>query len=474
MAAIPYLNTVVSPSGGSNAFTGTGQKYHFTLSEFGASASLTLTLTDNLTGLQTQIGAGDVTGIEPTFVFAFNNKVYALAAAAHFSALGAAAVWNDPNGAGNGFIPMKNYSGAPDILKAAAPYQGNLAFVFRRMVQIWVVDPDPANYLKKQELPNIGTVAKESVKAVGDMDIYLLADNGVRSVRVRDASDNAVIADVGTPIDAILQPLLAALTDAQKGAACGVIDPGSNRYWIYIPNADASAGSIYVFSYFPGSQIAAWGAYSPTYQVAVRAPAANYTASVVTYTGLTVGERYAWKPGAHEVSITCGTTVLTREGAFTATATTATVAGSAATASFTGALSITTDFVPTKLVAMGGQVFVRGGNHLFRYGGSTNTLYDNCGVVAVTPYLDCGAPAAQKTFKGLDAALEGRWELDVSTDYASEAFKAIYRHNQSSFQRGTIPIQRRATHLALKLIEESDAYARLSRAIVHFETNQSK
>lgn len=465
---IPYQNTVVSPSGGVNALTGVGMDYQFTLSAFTTAAELTINLTDNLTGLQSQFGFGNVTGIVPTFLFAFNDKLYGLAGdSSYFSAIKDGASWNDPNGSGNGFIQMANYTSTPDVLKAVAPYQGQLAFIFRRFVQIWAVDPDPANYKKEQELQNIGTVAPESVNAIGDLDVIMLADNGFRSLRVRDASNNAVISDVGVPVDQAVQPLLASLTDAQKAAACGIVEPSSNRYWCYIPEPDGSTGYIYVFSYFSGSQIAAWSRYLPSYQSAITAPAAAYTASQVTYSGLTVGARYAWKPGANEVSLTNGTQVLTKEGAFTASATTAVIAGSGATVAFTGALSLTVEFIPTKFVVYNGQVYARAGDALYQYGGADNLQYDNCGVTATTPYIDSGTPATRKQFTGIDAAFEGRWLVQAGADYTVGTYKTVYDNNQPTFLYRNIPWTAVGTHYGFNLVESGDAYARFSTLLCH-------
>lgn len=458
-----------------NAFAGQGQDYNFTLSLTGASGGeFTIVLTDVLTGLQTQIGFGNVTGIVPTFIYTFGNKVYALAGAtAYFTALDEPTVWNDPNAAGNGFITMQNYYSTPEDVVAIAPYQGSLLFCFRRLVQIWHTDPDPANYALIQTLPNIGTVAPLSVQPVGDMDVYMLGDNGVRSVRVRDASNNAIIADIGTPIDAILTPLLANLTDSQKAAACGIVEPSSNRYWLYLPQPDESAGKIYVFSYFPSSQIAAWGTYSPTYQNSILPPAANYTASQVTYTGLTIGARYAWLPGANELSLTCGTTTLaksqsqTGEGAFIATATTAVVKGTGATVAFTGALSLTTSFVPTKFVVFNGQVYARAGNALYQYGGASNTAFDNCGVLSVTPYIDSGSPATRKQFESLDVALQGTWAVGGSTDYTTQIYRTIYQNTVSSFLRTAQGWSATGTHYSLQMVESGSGYALFSSAAVH-------
>jgi hypothetical protein len=475
------LNTTAQAlAGGVAATAGSGGQWTLTVGGvYLPGDQITMELTDAATGVQTQIGAGNVTDILPTFCFTFSNKEYVLAGATfYFSSVAQPTVFNDPTQAGNGFVTLSNYYATSENQAAIAPYQGRLIFASRRLVQIWQVDPDPANYALTQTLPNIGTVAPASVQPVGDMDVYMLADNGVRSVRVRDASNNALIADVGTPIDAILQPLLASLTDAQKAAACGIVDPGSNRYWCYIPNADGSAGLIYVFSYFPSSQIAAWGTYSPTYQAAINAPAANYTAGVVTYTGLTIGSRYAWLPGAHEVSITNGVQVLTSEGAFVATAPTATVTGSGAAVTFTGALSLTTAFVPSKFLIFNGQVWARGkagGNDiLVQYGGSTNLVYDNCGVTAVLPYIDGGTPATDKVFKAIDCAFAGTWQVSASTDYTVKKYKLIYQNTAPSFLYKMIPWSATGTHYSLQLVEAGSTSALFSSALVHQKPGNEK
>jgi hypothetical protein len=491
MSTVNLTNPVTPLSGGAAQYGGQGVEYGVVLSGTLAQGDkLTLTLTDGLTGLQTQIGAGYVTGLgapftdqSAKFCSTFNNKVYVLAGAtAYFSVVGDPTTWDDPNAAGDSFITMSNFWAAPEPLVATAPYQGRLLFASRRNVQIWATDPDPANYAITQVLPYIGTFAPMSVQAVGDMDVYMLYDSGVRSVRVRDASNNAIIADVGTPIDNILEPLIAALSDDQKAACCGIVDPSANRYWIYIPNPDGSPGTIFTFSYWPSSQIAAWGSYTPSYQIAVAAPTSVYQAiPTLTYTGLTVGKRYAWKPGANELSITCGKTVLTNqpatpEGSFVATATTATVQGTptAGGQAFTGALSQTVLFVPEKFVIYNGQVWARSGNMLIQYGGSDNLTYDNCGLQWTIPYLSAQTPGTRKLFSAIDAGLEGVWAINFSSDYDSATFKTVYNNTLSSFQQGRVPLARHATHFALQGVESGSSYARFSNALIHYTQEEEK
>lgn len=468
--------TINSMSGGADSIQGIGMDYLFALSDaFQTGDQITLTFTDSLTGLQTQIGSGYVTGVQLQYLLTLNNKIYGITDdTLHFCAIGDATKWNDPTAAGNGFVQMSNNFGIKSDLKALAPYQGKLAIVGRQQVQIWNVDADPANNQQSQVLPNIGTVAKLSVQPVGDMDLYMLADNGVRSVRVRDASNNAIIADIGTPIDAIVQPLLASLTDEQKAAACGIVEPSSNRYWVYLPKSDGSTGYIYVFSYFSSSQIAAWGTYLPTYQVAVTAPAANYTDSVVTYTGLTIGKRYAWLPGANEVSINYGSGTLTKEGAFTATQTTAIVTGTAATATFTGALSVTTEFIPTQFFVYNGQVYARSGDNIFQFGGSDNATYDNCGMEWTTPYIDSGTPATRKTFTNIDAAFQGTWQVSGAFDYDVNSYRLIYQNTLSSFMGASIGWGVSGTHYSFKGVEAGSGYALFSSIMCHQQGGQEK
>ena len=267
MSVLINLDTSVNPlAGGADTAAGTGEDWKITGGgTFTKGDTVTLQLTDSQTGVLFQIGAGNITSLVESYCFTYNNKVYMLAGdTAYFSAIGDPTVFNDPTAAGNGFITMADWFSTPENLTAMATFQGKLAFTSRRTTQIWSVDPDPANYAQTQVLPNIGTISPLSVVSVGDSDVYMVADNGIRSLRVRVASDNAEVADVGTPIDLIVQPILASLTDTQKATICGVVEPTTNRRWFYIPASGGGTGSIYVFSVF-GSDIAAWSTYTPSY-----------------------------------------------------------------------------------------------------------------------------------------------------------------------------------------------------------------
>jgi hypothetical protein len=234
-----------------------------------------LTNTETLT--QYRFGAGALSGLTPSFALTLNNKMYcALGTTLGFSALGdpvrfddqATTNGEDADAPGNGFIVPGNNYGTPEVIQALANYQGKLAVINRNSVQIWSVAADPANNAKQQTLENLGTPAPKSVQSVGTLDVIMLSDSGVRSLRVRDSSNNAIVVDIGTPVDRDLQTALNSLTDTEKALCCGVVEPSANRYWLHVPAAGGGSGTIYVLSYFPTAGISAWSTYSPTVSIA--------------------------------------------------------------------------------------------------------------------------------------------------------------------------------------------------------------
>ena len=487
------LTTTILPlANGQDAIAGQGQLELFTFSGAWATGdTFTLTFTDVGTGYQTQIGAGNAASEVPVFALTYGNQMNFVSGPNWFrSEVDIPTSFNNINSDQCGSIELGNQWGTPEDLAGIAPFQGKLALIARRTVQIWSVDPNLANCAIQQILSNIGTVSGASVQAVGDMDVYMAADNGIRSIRVRAATNNAYVEDVGTPIDNLLQPLLAALNDVQKATICSIVEPSSNRYWVFVPDSSNpnGVGLIYVFSQFPNSQIAAWSTYEPSYQAAISAPGGNYVASQLTYTGLVVGKRYAWTPGANEVSLTNGAQVFNasmtmKDGSartqiptsFIATATTAVIVGNAPTASFTGALSLTTYFTPQKFCVFNGQVFCRDtANNAYQYGGTTNLKYENCGASGLTPYHDSGKAATLKAYAAVDCAFQGTWAVGFSSDYATKVFKQVYSNNASSFQYGRCPVKTRGYFYALQFIENSNGYALFSSASVHFEEQEEK
>lgn len=186
------------------------------------------------------------------------DKVYAASdTILYFSGIATPTRWEPDVDIGAGFINMSSSYFGAEPLTGLGVYQNNLAVFARWTTQIWYVDPDPVGNRQLQVLDNIGCLAPKSVVSVGDLDVFFLSDTGLRSLRARDSSNAAFISDVGTPVDPLIISVLRGLTEDEKMAAVGVIEPEDGRYWLQL------GGDIYAFSYFQGAKISAWSTYSP-------------------------------------------------------------------------------------------------------------------------------------------------------------------------------------------------------------------
>jgi hypothetical protein len=216
---------------------------------------------DGTEGANWAVGSGDrVEGKRPVALLTHDDKMYAIyESVLDFSTIADAADWT---GTGSGFKNMANQSAGSETLTALGRYQNLMAIFARRNTQIFFLDPDPLQNVKRQVLENIGTFAPNSVISFGDVDVFFLSDTGIRSLRSRSNSDRAGVSDVGTPIDDEMIAYLKTLTEAEKAAAVSVIDPIDGRYILSI--GDRS----YVFSYYADAKISAWSRYALGFTVA--------------------------------------------------------------------------------------------------------------------------------------------------------------------------------------------------------------
>jgi hypothetical protein len=204
------------------------------------------------------IGPGDVSLLAANFALTLNQRVYLTAGTKFYmSGIADPTGWNEQN-PGAGSVTVPDWYNAPEDLVALASYQGKLAVFSSTNISIYEINADPDLFSKVQTLPNIGTIAPLSVQSFGDMDVVFLHSSGFRSLQTRDNYENAVVVDTGSPIDLLIQPIVA---DNDVTAACGIFEPEANRYWGFVKD------TIYVRSYFPSLKILAWSTYLPTYEV---------------------------------------------------------------------------------------------------------------------------------------------------------------------------------------------------------------
>lgn len=216
---------------------------------------LVLVVEDELGG-----GVGTSSSFVPgTFVKTIGSRVHAVSESLeHFSGIGEPTKWTTDT-PGAGFIDMSTHAAGSERLTSLATYQSFVAVFAERVVQIWLIDSDPANNDKQQVLNNTGTASPHSVTQFGDNDLFYLDESGIRSLRARDSSNSASTMDIGVPIDTLVTEKLATLTESERAAIVGLIEPRDGRFWLCMKD------TIFVFSYFPGVKISAWSTYRPAW-----------------------------------------------------------------------------------------------------------------------------------------------------------------------------------------------------------------
>lgn len=198
----------------------------------------------------------------PNTVYTFRSKVYGLAnSLLQFSGTGNASGWNTTLNAGAGFLNLSTADAGSANLTGIEVFQGGLAILSERVVQIYFIREDASLNNLLQTLKNTGTSSPRSVLAYGDIDVFYLSDSGVRSIRARAPSNAAFVNDIGTTIDAYIREDREGITDEQIQKAVAVIEPLDGRYML------AVGRKIYVLSYFPSSQISGWTAYTIPFEI---------------------------------------------------------------------------------------------------------------------------------------------------------------------------------------------------------------
>lgn len=189
----------------------------------------------------------------------------------YFSAVGDPTTWVDPppdpvTGAvahnGSGYISIGSNDSDSENLVAMEVYYDKMAIFSTLGCQLWFLDPDPSLNQYYQTLRDAGTIARNSARQYVANDVYFLGAHGIRSLRARDLTTTAAVADVGSPLDPMIQGLVASRgfsgsTADDMGSMQSALATRTGRLWM-------SAGdTIFVLSNYSSPNIAAWSTYLP-------------------------------------------------------------------------------------------------------------------------------------------------------------------------------------------------------------------
>lgn len=122
----------------------------------------------------------------------------------------------------------------------------------------------------------------------------------------------------------------------------------------------------------------------------------------------------------------------------------------------------------TDLVSHEGRIYARAGNTIYLYGGEDNDEYETCTVTLSLPFLTGGKPANDKQAKGLDAALEGEWDVRLYVNPNDEnEYVDVGVLDEVTYSAQNIGAAMQATHIAPVLTCTTSGYASVSQLAIH-------
>lgn len=127
-------------------------------------------------------------------------------------------------------------------------------------------------------------------------------------------------------------------------------------------------------------------------------------------------------------------------------------------------------FTVEQIVVFRRKVYIRSGDDIYVYGGlSDEAVYDDTVAEAWLPYLDADMPTKNKMFIGIDAAVEGVWDVYAAmqpTDTAAEDKVATI--TKTTYNAHKIDSLGTSTHLSLRFRSKGTGRAKLSSVVVHY------
>jgi hypothetical protein len=119
-------------------------------------------------------------------------------------------------------------------------------------------------------------------------------------------------------------------------------------------------------------------------------------------------------------------------------------------------------------------VLLRSGNDVYFYGTGLWEGYDTAPVDVITPMIAGNEPATVKQFFGLDAALEGTWQIEVGTDPAQpDVRELVATVTGPTFGLQNLGLQNQGTHITARLTCSDAARARIGNLLFHYNKGVS-
>lgn len=158
-----------------------------------------------------------------------------------------------------GYLPfgLQLYGANPCM--ALGLYRGNLAAFNAQGCQLWQVDEDPSLMQRLDALP-LGTQYHHALAPVSN-DLFLLTNQGVRTVGIAGGTTNLQAGDVGSPIDPLVQEALKT-AEANGIEPMALYNPNAGQYWLMFVGQPASGQTLaFVHTINQLGKVGAWTRY---------------------------------------------------------------------------------------------------------------------------------------------------------------------------------------------------------------------
>jgi hypothetical protein len=173
----------------------------------------------------------------------------------HFSSVLTPVQWN-PDYPGAGFVEISNHTSGAADLTGVGVYIADLALFTDTNIQIWDVAADDTQNTRKQTIQNYGTRSPKSVRPFGDTGLMFLDRKGLRALQPSSTLANyALVDEVGSQIDELLIPRMAAMSADTIANAISIVEPVDNRFLCFLSDR------AYVLTRFTATRVYGWSEY---------------------------------------------------------------------------------------------------------------------------------------------------------------------------------------------------------------------
>ena len=117
----------------------------------------------------------------------------------------------------------------------------------------------------------------------------------------------------------------------------------------------------------------------------------------------------------------------------------------------------------------GEQLFCRGANKLYSFGGPQGNIYDDTTVTVQMPFLDNTQPATFKDFQAIDMSCENTWTVEMGTNVNDLSDReTVATIDSTTYGERSAAITGYSTHAALRLTCTRDGPAKIGTISLHF------